>query len=267
MTKKVITMILGMTFIFSANAAQTPYIVPTSMLEKTNQNYFKDREGRMISYPCSMGGEPLVIYSSIDHKPISSTSTLNPIYVKSGYQATPIMIPEFEMSEVVSKHDLVIQTINPASFYVSFDVSREDGADFYVDTANFPIVATKDGKEGTQEKYVSIFNVSINNSDQIYAHVDFPVYNYSFEESSGLYVYSEVNQITARIASWSQNSNWTDGRLGRNLSNISYRFSPLKVKDGGETYYNGFGFWICGSDKKQDGNKIGKQKSYVDKIK
>ncbi len=242
-------------------------LTKASLLEKTDQYSFKDHNGRVIDYPCSHGGEPLVIYSSVDGRDISSKATLLPVYIKDGYQASPISIPDYEMSESVSLKNLIIQTINPAFGYVTFDLSRTDGADFYVDTANFPIVDTDAGKEGDQQKYVSIFNVMINNSDDVYARIAFPTYNYNFDESAGLYVYSYVNEIKANIASWNQNSKWTNGVLGRNLSNIPYRYSFEKVEDGGRTYYDGFGFWICGSDKKQDNRTIGKQKYYVDKIK
>src|SRR5436190_8564688 len=137
-----ITLLLSITAVYSAYADSLPYGAPTSMLEKINPAYFKDPEGRVIYYPCNMGGEPLVIYSSIKGKSISSKSTLYPIYLEKGFQASPIQIPDFEMSEQVSHNNLVIQTINPAAAYVSINLSRQDGALFYVDTANFPIVDT-----------------------------------------------------------------------------------------------------------------------------
>lgn len=259
-------LIIGITATFSVCAAKTSYFSPISSLEKLNNSYyFKDNNGRVIFYPCSMGGEPLVIYSALNGKPISSKTIWLPVYLKNGYEATPIMIPDSVMSETLSLTNLVIQTINPADEYLSINLERKDGTEFYVDTANFPIVDTVSGQEGTKQKYVSIFNVSINNTDLIYTYVDFPLYNYNFEQSVGLYVYSPVNQITARIASWNQNSKWTNGILGRNLSNIPYRFSPIKI-EGAETYYDGFGFWICGSDQLQFNNKKGKQKIYMDKI-
>jgi hypothetical protein len=252
--------------LFSAVVVSATTLTHASLLEKINQHVFKDHDGRVIDYPCSMGGEPLVIYSSVDGRDISSKATLLPVYIKDGFQASPINIPNDEISEALSPANLIIQTINPAAGYVSFDLSRKDGANFYVDTANFPIVDTDSGKEGDLQKYVSVFNVTINNTDDMYARIDIPTYNYNFEESSGLYVYSYVNEIKASIASWNQNSKWTNGVLGRNLSNIPYRFSPMKVEDGGETYYDGFGFWICGSDKEQAHHIIGDKKYYVDKI-
>lgn len=261
-----IKLMLGMTVIFSICAAKAPYVASVSTLEKLNNRYdFKDENGRIIFYPCSMGGEPLVIYSSLNGQAISSKTLWMPVYLKNGYEATPIIIPDYEKSDTLSTTNLIIQTINPADAYVSINLTRKDGAEFYVDTANFPIVDTVSGQEGTQQKFVSIFNVSINNSDLIYKYVDFPIYNYNFEQSIGLYVYTSVNQITANIASWNQNSKWTNGVLGRNLSEIPYRFSPIKI-DGEETFYDGFGFWICGSDQLQTQNKIEKQKIYIDKL-
>lgn len=260
-----IALILNIIPSCSAYAAQIAYSAPASLLEKMDQNHFKDQNGRVIFYPCSMGGEPLVIYSSINGKPISSKSVLTPIYLKSGYQATPITIPDHEISEAVSNKNLILQMINPALGFFSIGLSRQDGQNFYVDTANFPVIDMIPGTEGTLQKYVSLFNVTIDDSTQEFAHINFPSYNYSFFESSGLYVYHYVKQITANMASWNQNTKWTDGRLGRNLSDIPFRFSPLMVIDAGKISYDGYGFWICGSDTKQDDNKIGDQKSYIDK--
>jgi hypothetical protein len=98
-----------------------------------------DKEGRVIYYPCNMGGEPLVIYSVVDGKPITSKSTFYPVYLKEGYLASPLTIPDFETTEEVSNNDLIIQTINPPAAFLSVDLSRKDGIPFYVDTANFPV--------------------------------------------------------------------------------------------------------------------------------
>ncbi len=242
----------------------TPSIFANQPLENLGNNYFKDQQGRVIYYPCTMGGEPLVIYSSVDNQPISSKANITPAYLKEGYQASPIYIADFETSDVHSRINLVVQTTNPAFSYMSIDLNRQDGATFYVDTANFPVVESF-LSEGSLQKFVSQFNVSINNSQDIYKGNGFPVYNYNFAQSQGLYVYTDVSQITANVASWNQNSKWTNGKLGRNLSNINYRFAPLKVVDAGITSYDGFGFWICGSDKKTQDHTIGKQKTYMDK--
>jgi hypothetical protein len=248
-----ITLILGFIAFHPGYAEDTSYVTPTPQLQNIGKNYFKDNEGRVIHYPCSMGGEPLVIYSSIDGKPISSKSILFPVYLKSGYQATPLSIPSYEENDAISHKNLIIQAINPSAGYVSFNLTRHDRAPFYVDTANFPIVDTTPGLEGIFQKYVSIFNVNINNTSDEFAHIDFPTYNYHFEESAGLYIYSYVTHIKANIASWNQNSKWTDGKLGRNLSNIPYRFSPIQEVAGhGIATYDGFGFWICGSDQQDE---------------
>jgi len=255
-----LTVILGLSTVYSAYA-------DTPMLEKIGQNYFKDPEGRVIYYPCSMGGEPLVIYAHfIGADPISSKSELKPIYIEKGYQASPLVIPSYEQIDKTDNQNLIIQTINPAFGYVSIDLTRKDGKQFYVDTANFPIVDSQYLLDGTLERYVSIFNVTINNSESEYAHTDTPIYNYSFDESAGLYVYRYVTEIKANIASWNQRSHWTDGRLGRHYSNIPYRFSPIKIKNGPIDSYDGFGFWICGSDVQQDDNKMKDQKSYKDTV-
>lgn len=259
-----ITLILSIIPIYSS-AAEATYSAPPSLLEKIDKDHFKDHAGRVIYYPCNMGGEPLVIYSSVDGKVISSKSTLMPVYLKSGYQATPITIPGYEMSDTESTKYLNIQMANPATDYFSIGLTRQDGQRFYVDTANFPVVDTISGAEGTLQKYVSTYNVSINNSPEIYKTIRFPTYNYNFIQSCGLYVYHYVKQITANMASWNQNKKWTDGRLGRNFSDIPYRYSPIRVIDGGKITSDGFGFWICGSDVKQDDNKIGDQASYTDR--
>jgi len=261
--KRLVFSALIMVFHFTY-AAELPYSTPTPILKKIGKDYFVDREGRVIYYPCSMGGEPLVIYSSLDDQPISSKSTWYPVYLESGYQATPLSIPSFETSERTSRKNLIIETINPADAYLSFQLTRQDFPVFYVDTANFAIVDTVSGEEGTLQKYVSTFSVNIDHLSTEFKHVDVPIYNYHFEEDAGLYVYSYVTQIQSNIASWNQNTNWTDGSLGRNLAKIPYRFSPLKIKKG--SGYDGFGFWICGSNKKEEEHTIGDKKSYVDNL-
>lgn len=264
MIKKSLLFTSLLTLLHSAYAIESTSSTPTPLLKKIGKGYFVDRSGRVIYYPCSMGGEPLVIYSSLDGKPISSKATWNPVYVEAGYQATPLSIPTFEMSDSTSPTDLIIETINPASAYVSFELTRQGWPIFYVDTVNFSIVDTFAGEEGTFQKMVSVVNVNINHATSEYKHIDMPFYNYNFEEDAGLYVYSYVTHIKANIGSWDENTNWTDGVLGRNTAKIPYRFSPLKIE--GKPTYDGFGFWICGSDKQDAPHEIGDQKSYIDKL-
>lgn len=260
------TLLLSTSLISSAGAAKQNYSpAQENLLKPVGKNNFMDNEGRVIYYPCTMGGEPLVIYSSVNNQPISSKATIHPAYMKKGYQASPLLIPSFETSEDVSNQNLIIQTINPPADYLSLVLTRTDNHPFYVDTANFPVVDVISGEEGTLQKYVSSFNVTINQAADTNRRTDLPIYNYNFVQDLGLFVYSEVTQIQARIATWNQNSDWTNGHLGSNYSNIAYRFAPLAVNDEVETY-NGFGFWICGSDQKRINNEPKSQKSYIDAL-
>ena len=234
----------------SVYASESHYTAPNPQLVKANKGYFRNSVGVAINYPCSFGGEPLVIYSTpvANTNLISSQSTIYPLYVKNSYEATTLTIPHFQKNELKSTKDLIVETINPAFGKISFGLKRTDGQRFYVDTANFPVVEVTSEKEGTKDKYVSNYSVNINDTSKSFAENEDPAYNYSFDEDTGLYVFHSVKQITANVASWNQNSKWSNASLGRNVSNIGYKFTPQASDD--PNIYNGFGFWICGSDHK-----------------
>lgn len=244
------TLLIFISFFINSSAFANPskFIVTASELTPIGKNYFKDHDGRIINYPCQAGGEPLVIYSSVDGKAISSQAVLNPVYLKEGYQATQLYIPALEMTEAQSLQDLMIQATNPAYAFITFNLSRMNGKTFYVHTAIFPVVESK-STEGDAVKFVSLFNVNINQSPDTFKTSAFPIYNNNNDESKELGIYSDVSEITANLASWNQTTRWSFGEK-RYYSNVAYRFSPVKANTNGATSYNGYGFWICGSDQK-----------------
>lgn len=72
-------------------------------LEHINGKNFVEN-GLNISYPCTAGGEPLVIYSTEVHnkKPISSKNKIVPVYTKTGFIGTPIEITYTQQFPLIS---------------------------------------------------------------------------------------------------------------------------------------------------------------------
>jgi hypothetical protein len=201
-----------------------------------------------VNYPCNYGGKLLVIYSAplTNTQPISSQTTLYPIYVKNGYQASPLSIEPSEQTDKTSFKDLVIKTTNPAYGVVSYRLSRTDGQPFYIDTVNFPSLDIPHENVGKKVKYVSSMRLYANDEQQPFVTTFTPLVEDWFIQDTALLAYHDLKKLMVNEASWNQRGEWTDGELGRHTYPIKYRFSPEENDVG---TYNGYGFWVCGGKK------------------
>jgi len=222
----------------------------------TKKGILKESPGIAVNYPCQFGGEPLVIYSTKigNTQSISSKAIIYPLYIKNGYEASALQIPDYEQTSRLSNKYLITQTQNPADASISFSLKRMDNKSFFIDTSLFPIVNSTIAHDGKTQKYVSTIEILINNSNIPVAFTLYPFPNYSFDEAAGIFVYHRARQISNAISSWDQHEKWSNGTMGKHISQIYYRFSPEQSPDD-PSFYNGFGFWVCGSDKTPKNSK------------
>lgn len=268
--KKHLSLALIALAIFSHSYAAEQYYTASSSEHLNKMGQLVDLNQQAVNYPCTAGGDLLVVYGTEanNQKYISTHSTLYPLYVQPGFEATPLQIPENQRTLLMSTQMLNLQTINPPRSIITFAVQRENKQPFFVTSVNFPMAKTKPKLSGTWQKIVSMMQVFVNDETSSSIHSTYPEYNYEFLQDSGLLVYKPVTHITGAIASWNQNTQWTDGRIGRHPSPIQYYFSPKPNDIPNE--YNGTGFWICGSKDipTHAEDKLSAKKSivYVDKF-
>lgn len=217
-----------------------------------NPSLIHNSYGDDVLYPCSAGGEPLVIYATDTHNSvlISSKNIINPLYVKEGYTATPLSIETYEQSDLSSFKNLIVKTTNPEAGEISFELRRNDTQPFYVNTVNYPSIDVSVNGDGTQDKYVSAYRIFANDDlDTAIRETFKPIKHYWFDEDTAIVVDTNVTALHAEAATWNQNGEWTDGTLGRHYYAIRYRFSPEQVPNTDPKEYNGYGFWICGGSQ------------------
>jgi hypothetical protein len=241
-------------------ATLAPFCSFAAMLTHMTGGQFVEN-GVSISYPCSAGGEPLVIYGTpIQNKtPISSKTTLYPLYIKEGYQADPLVVAEAAQSNAKSPLYLITQSTNPgtAYHYVQFNLQRVDNSLFYVNTVNFATINTND-----KDKFVSVASVTGDNDVMLYQS-QFPVQNHSYDQDWGVMIFSSLKTISGKQYSWNQNTPWINAK-----SVVKYNFTTV-ASDSIPNFYAGFGFWICGSNQPVKSNmplpKV-VDKIYIDQI-
>ena len=193
-----------------------------------------------VQYPCSYGGEPLVIYSMPVHNmtPISSLVPIYPIYVKNGYNAENLTIDSASQNPAISQDDLIVVNYNPGVNAVHFGLSRTDQAPFYVNTLNFAAIDAT-----ATSHFVSSFQININGVNAITTVTPNTMPN-SIEDA-GMLIEKAVTSVQGAQYSWDQRRPWESYN---NLTEypIPYDFTPEAMGSAGQ--YAGFGFWICGQD-------------------
>lgn len=213
-----------------------------------------------IQYPCTAGGEPLVIYSTVTRNttPLSSSSPILPVYVKQGYRADPLMVSRLSQNSETATDRLIIQSMNPANHdqLVSFGLRRPQA--FFVNSINFAAIDAAD-----DARIVSSFKISMDND---YYQTIVPSKMYNFVQDMGFFVFRNVHEIKGEQYTWSQQGLWRDQNGMQPNHLIKYFFQPIKPP--GSNTFNGFGFWICGKDNTSAGSVTQLRKTaYIDKIK
>lgn len=250
--KKLITILFLFAFASSVNYAASLFHIKGGLFTDGAVN---------IEYPCSAGGEPLVIYSTPTTNviPISSRGAIQPAYVKESYTASPLIISDTSQTDETSLNRLIIQSSNPASKYnyVSFNLIRENDENFYVNSINFPSIEAQDDAH-----IVSMIKIILDGNRNIQSTV--PLRMFNFFQDTGFYIYQTLHSIHGMQFSWDQQADWYDKDHLEAKHTVSYFYQPMRSNT---DVYNGYGFWICGSDsaplnKKQ--NKTG-QAFYMDK--
>lgn len=204
-------------------------------------SYFESN-GEKVFYPCAGGGEPLVIYGSMfgSNNIINSKIKQEPIYLKSVFARLPLEVSNFAQTADFSDRFLIIQSQNPATDaqYVKLSLQKKDGTPFYINTVNFASAYVENG-----EKYVT--NYKINLSNAVVMTQPTPIRLYSFQQDIGVNVFKNTNKAEAFQFTWNQNAAWSDTR-NINNSKIRYNFKAQPTID--PSVFNGYGFWICGSE-------------------
>ncbi len=202
-------------------------------------NTFLDN-GVSVKFPCSHGGEPLVIYSTPINNTalISSLDPIYPIYVKTGYNADLLTIDSISQNQATSTQNLIVENYNPASGAIHFGLSRSDGQTFFVNTINFAAINAT-----ATSHYVSSFVVNVD--QQPYVETVIPETMPNFIEDQGFDILAALHSIQGVQYSWNQRGAWHT-YSSRHGDPIPYDFTPQSTVNG---QYAGYGFWVCGQDQ------------------
>lgn len=212
-------------------------------LKHVNGSYFDDN-GEKIFYPCTGGGEPLVIYGSTlsSNYLIVSKNKIEPIYIKEGFDFLPLEVANYAQSSENSDQFLIINSQNPAteSQYVKIGIQKKDGSNFYVNTVNLASVVTN-----SDEQFVTNYKITINNNS-ISSRI-IPIKLYSFQQDIGVNIFKNAKKIEAMQYTWNQKTPWTDFSHPTVSSIVKYNFKAQVTSE--PHFMNGFGYWICGEEK------------------
>lgn len=216
-----------------------------------------------IQYPCTGGGEPLVIYSvPIDNtSPISSQGTIYPLYVKDNYSASNLIIGSPVQTATTSTSTLIVQVPNPANYFDNISFSLESssaGNSFFVNSINLASI-----HDTMQDQYVVSFQVQAD--DALVNESILPIQMPPFVEDIGVLVENSVKKVNVNYFAWNQ--------LGKWQSNDPYKIPTYPIAFNFEpqpsdipNFYDGYGFWICGSDAPPMNKRITQsQRFYLDK--
>lgn len=265
--KRIAVLVLLITICATSFAAQS-YSSNTSHYQLNKAGRLVNLNQQEVSYPCTAGGELLVVYGTPvnNQQYISSHTTIYPLYVKPGFEATPLYIPDNQRSAAISRSLLNVSTLNPPVSTISFNLRQRNQDAFYVNSVNSPMAKTNPAITGTLQKRVSMMQAFINGERTSSKHSSYPEYNYNYLQDSGLIIFEMVKNISGAIATWNQNGLWTNGKLGRHRYPIQYNFTPQASDD--PNFYNGMGFWVCGSvDAPQQNLHVSQRSiSYNDKL-
>ena len=237
-----------------------------AQLTKINSTTFKDQQGNLISYPCSHGGSPLVVYGD-DTVGNNANTMTKPIYVEPGFSASDLAVSN--LSSVNTSGKLNINAMSPASQTpnIVLDLTTLDGHQFYVNTVNFsgPTFPTETSNANLYS-YVATEAIYLN--DEL-AFTTFAPIKQVWFGSNGTDIQQNISSITFGNSIWNEHAKWYQSNDGgiRYSYPMSYNMRP-QLNDA--NIYNGAGFWICGSSSVQQKltkSKNAKFNTYNDLIK
>ena len=204
-------------------------------------SYFDDN-GVKIFYPCTGGGEPLIIYGSASSSNdlISSKNKIEPLYIKEGFKSKGLEVSNTAQSEESSDQYLIIKSENPATSgqYVKLNLEKINGENFYINTVNLSSVTPSDAN-----KIVTNYSIKVDNSLMISRVL--PIKMYSFQQYIGVNIYKNLSNVEVLHYVWDQTIPWSDYSHPNLSSSIKLNFKA-KVTNESSTF-NGYGYWICGS--------------------
>lgn len=212
-----------------------------AILTHVQGSYFEGN-GETVYYPCTGGGEPLVIFGNLygSNHIINSKMKQDPIYLKNTFVRLPLEVANFAQAVDFSDKYLIIQSQNPATDaqYIKITLQKKDGTPFYINTVNFASISLETG-----ERFVTNYKINLSNSVVITQPT--PIRMYSFQQDIGANVFKNTNKMEAFQYSWNQNTAWSDTR---NIYNSKIKYSFKAQPTSTPSIFNGYGFWICGSE-------------------
>lgn len=227
-----------------SNLNKFTIIALISLVLGSNTGYLTHLEGSeflvtntttVVEYRCTYGGEPLAIWGAKIDEEIDSKSTLEPIYVKTGFIASNLEVESHIRGDNVEVGKLHFKVKNPANGGLSFSLSRNET--FFVDTVLFSTKLSE-----FSNKIVTNFQI-FTDDNQFGGAI--PHREFDFAASTGLFVYENTKKVTSFNFSWDQLTQWSDYFV-QGEQDIYVKVSPRKYE---EDHYEGNGFWICGQDK------------------
>ncbi|RJY19339.1 hypothetical protein D5R81_01130 [Parashewanella spongiae] len=247
--------IIYISLLFSCGANSNISTPQINTLQDIGEGLFSDNNGHTEQFICPAGGEPLVIYSTpaYNNEPISSKSTIVPIYVKPGFTASPIKISISQQSEKKSLKYLYIKSRVPADSFLDFDLTKEDDSSFWLNSVQFPVIHIDSRLAKKKQKYVSLAFVQLDN-EEIGPEKEIPVRNYPFDADFRINIFRNVHKISGSFTGWDQSASW-DTAWKPLYEDIPFTFTSIKSTDD-PSYYNGYGLWVCGNDAEQLVNTI-----------
>ena len=232
--------------VISTLKAVSPPVSNINLISNSNEEYYFTKidkslfkvtgSDKLVQYKCSYGGEPLAIWSTKIDEVIDSSLDLKPTYVKEGYTASKLVIEPIGKSNRKERDGIHLYDENLPKGSIYYELARDK--EFYVNTANFPVFLSEFSKKTVANFHIHTDNTKFSGNN--------PSQQYSFVISNGFFIYEKTKLLFGRSFTWDQSIDWSN-ILNSNKQDIYMRTTPRFVN---ENLYEGFGFWVCGSDEK-----------------
>lgn len=246
MWKKCIFILLSISSIISIDKYHGQANRPNSKVVEIEKGLFEliqENSDERSLFRCTLGGQPLAIWSVPSNTEIDSLEFIKPSFLKEGFNATDFKAEKHIRSDIKEEDYYHIKTINPANGASIAAVWREDKP-FYVATANFAPVYCNNSNQT-----YSTYEVVVGNEDDTeytYTRAT-PLENYEHISSVGVFVYQTLKFIEVNHYAWDPFLPWPNYYL-RKEQDLYYLFAP-RTYDGNRF---GHGFYICGEEEEPE---------------